>query len=198
MIVLSPEQAMSLFLYGSSTPPKDKLNLNLLYGPVNSHTSVDINDYMDFGPGRFVTAKDFDYVRRFFDDSYFAPKLDAGEYSDVEIREKLGGTGFIRRYQTALTDNINDLTERSFVWESVAFEIKDDAGFVVLENGAKFIKNFGIIPFTNSGDENFDFNGGLLDLPKENFDPFGIGELSQLVLMVCAHHKKLHQQPLIH
>jgi hypothetical protein len=74
VIVLSPQEVMSLYLYGK-IGSQNKLDPNIVDGPGAPQTTVDRNQYMDTGPGRFVTAKDFDYVRNFFEGSYFYDAL---------------------------------------------------------------------------------------------------------------------------
>jgi Ca2+-binding RTX toxin-like protein len=177
MIVLSPQEAMSRYLYGTPNPPANKLDPNLINGPILPNvTSVDVNQFMDGGPGRFVTAKDFDYVRDFFNPPLLSGNLSPGVYNNVEVREFFGGTGFIKRYQTALEDGSDDQIERAFVWQTVAFEIQNDARFIVLADGTRYVENLRIKPYSNSGTENFDFVGGIGNLNPFPYDPYGIGK----------------------
>jgi hypothetical protein len=133
-IVLTPQEAMALYLYGSKSVPTNKLDPNLIELSSEPKTSVDVNQYMDSGPGRFVTAKDFDYVYKFFNPvttpvnprQQLYVDLAPGTYSDVEVAAHFGSRENITRYQTALSDGIDDQAESAFVWQSVAFEIQDD------------------------------------------------------------------------
>jgi hypothetical protein len=183
MILISPQEAVSRYLYGTPNPPSNKLNPSIIDGPTLPNvTTVDVNQFMDDGPGRFLTAKDFDYVRDFFNPPMLSGDLAPGVYNNVEVREFFGGTGSIRRYQTALEDGIPDQTERVFVWQTLAFEIQNDARFIVLADGTRYVENLRVVPFTNPGTpENFDFEGGVGNLNPFPYDPYGIGRKVDIV-----------------
>lgn len=198
MSLPTTEQVMSMYLYGQDTKPDlDALLRGDYLRPANApNTTLQINvsDYMDAGPGRFVGAHMFDVVRLFFElDLSGLPPRDY--YTEKEISDIFRQMGhsvdaLVRIQQTQFSDFIDDYAYRAFVWNTTAFEIKDSdpatraggARFRILADGTKVIEGLEIIPFVNPGDkENFDFHGGdsgaAITNPISRFltDPSGIG-----------------------
>ena len=64
MSLLTAEEVTNLYLYGSKTKPTNLAD-NDLIRPINveaTKTSVDINDYMQNGPGRFASPAFFELL----------------------------------------------------------------------------------------------------------------------------------------
>ncbi|NTG51653.1 hypothetical protein G6M04_30080 [Agrobacterium rhizogenes] len=179
--MLTSKEVTALFLYGTSTKPDDLIDPNLIRDSnVKTPFIVNKDDYMMNGPGRFASPALFEVVQLFF----AAPgiTLAPGTYTESAIRGLLGtNEAIIRQQQWAYSDGIDDFAERVYVWNSVAFEIDDRAQFVVDADGTRHIDDFAIIPYSNTGVENFNFesrdpiaslgNGYL----RDNIDPWNIG-----------------------
>ncbi|WP_167383018.1 calcium-binding protein [Pasteurella oralis] len=151
------------------------------------------------GPGRFVTAADFDILHLFFRpfsnafNAYWGDvvplgELAPGEYTKTQILQKTGyldvngkalnGFAGVKQTLAFYDDGQDDLLERAYIWNTTAFKITDEAIFVVEKNGNRYIKNFAIEPHKK---ENFDFKGGfwsnLANLTLEpQIDPSGVGK----------------------
>jgi Ca2+-binding RTX toxin-like protein len=180
--MLTATEITSLYLFGTKTPPSNLIDDALIRAAgIKTETSVNINEYMTEGPGRFANPAFFDEVKLFFSGAISLPP---GSYSEAEIRPLLGtNQAIIAERSWAYDDGNGDYGERTYIWNSVAFEIDDSARFVVAPNGDRYIENFAVIPYSVSGHENFDFssddpiatagNGSLQD----NVDPSRIGRV---------------------
>ncbi len=180
MSLLTAEEVTNLFLYGQRSTPPDLTADGIVDHPAGTAT-VDINDYMTNGPGRFASPALFDIIKLFFSPTTSA--LPPGRYEEVPFRSVIGTDQvFITQYQWLLDDGGSDYAERTFIWNSVAFEIDDDAVFVIESDGSRYIENFAIRPYSNSGSENFDFEsedlGAIVGntLLEPAIDPNGIGK----------------------
>lgn len=192
------QQVMSMYLYGQDTKPElEALLRGDFIRPKNSpNSTIDINigELMDAGPGRFAGAHMFDVVRLFFElDLSSLPPQDY--YTEKEISDIFRQMGhsvdaLVRIQQTHFSDDKQDYAYRAFVWNTMAFEIKDSdpitrsggAKFRILPDGAKVVEGLEVIPFVNNlNKENFDFNGGdgvaAVTNPVSRLmtDPSGIG-----------------------
>lgn len=185
----------SMYLFGQLEKPNNLLDENLIRPKdlvVDYPVKININEYMTDGAGRFVSAKDFKFLDEFFTKSSTASEnLEAGRYTKSEIIQTLkikfaGVTQSTAEYD----DGKDDLFERAYIWNSVAFMVNDDAVFVIDEDGNRFIENFAIVPFSNDKPglrdengkpmENFDFEGGTTSqiansMIEWKIDPSGIG-----------------------
>jgi hypothetical protein len=138
---------------------------------------VNINDYMDNGPGRFVNAAAFEVMHKFFSMSQDIPPSPPGGYTKAELFVMFGmdggGSAQLKRRaafvdQSAFSDGKNDLLERAYIWQTTGFQIDDRARFFVGANGVRTVTNFGIVQYsaesadkiTPPNTENFDFTGG--------------------------------------
>lgn len=188
-------QITSMYLFGQLEKPNNLLDENLIRPKdlvVDYPVKININEYMTDGAGRFVSAKDFKFLDEFFTKSSTASEnLEAGRYTKSEIIQTLkikfaGVTQSTAEYD----DGKDDLFERAYIWNSVAFMVNDDAVFVIDEDGNRFIENFAIVPFSNDKPglrdengkpmENFDFEGGTTSqiansMIEWKIDPSGIG-----------------------
>jgi len=183
MALLTSKDVTNLYLYGSTVTPTNLADEDLIRPniatPATSAT-VDVNDYMNNGPGRFASSNFFQIVNAFF--SPFSPSIAPGNYTEEEMRNLLGvNEAFITMQQWAYGDGTDDYAERVYIWNTVAFEIDDAANFVVEANGDRHIDDFAIVPFSNSGKENFDFESSdllaILGNPtlESTVDPSGLG-----------------------
>ncbi|BBM04131.1 calcium-binding protein [Microbulbifer sp. GL-2] len=184
MTVLSSEEVTNLYLYGTTNTPSDLANdsYTRTSGAGPTQHSVNINDYMDSGPGRFASPAFFEIVKLFF--SPTTSGLPPGRYkeNDKTFRDMIGTSeAIIKQQQWAYDDGAGDYEDRVYVWNTVAFEIDDNATFVIDANGNRYIENFAVIPFSNTGTENFDFGSddltAILGNPflEKTVDPSGIG-----------------------
>jgi len=115
------EEITNLYLYGSQVKPADVLSGNLIR-PANDNTTikVDINEYMDNGPGRFASPIFFEIVKLFFSDTtVIAP----GDYTELQLRPIVGtNQAYITQQQWAYDDGQDNYAERVYIWNTVAFE----------------------------------------------------------------------------
>jgi len=168
-IGLSAEKVTNLYLYGTPTRPSDLTNEALAQNRTSSaSTSVNVNAYMDTGPGRYANPSIFPVVQQFFDPATsLAPNIDPVSgliipYTEVALARSFGVLESVRLNQAALDNGSDDYAERVYIWNTVAFDIADDTEFWVLADGTREIRNLAVIPFSNTGLENFDFVGGTL------------------------------------
>ena len=96
---------------------------------------VDVNDYMDNGPGRFVSAASFEVIVRFFSMAQGIPPSPPGGYTKNDLFTMFGlaGDGNLKRRAAFITqsdfaDSTDDLLERSYIWESTAFRLTTGPG----------------------------------------------------------------------
>ncbi|WP_179958367.1 calcium-binding protein [Chitinimonas arctica] len=142
---------------------------------------MDINAYMDDGPGRFASPALFSLLIRFFDPSFIDlfSELKPGSYTKAQLAAHYGFDSYgLSIAQSDYDDGKDDYFQRAYVWESGAFKINDEAKFIVDANHNRYIENFAVIP---KGPENFDFESDSLRSKLANFflerniDPSGIG-----------------------
>lgn len=181
MALLTAEEVTNLYLYGSTTRPTNLANSNLIRLPTAQATvSVDVNEYMTSGAGRFASAADFDLVNAFFDPMMFAA-LAPGAYTEDQLAPYVGNRRSVALSQYDYADDNDDYAERVYIWNTVGFEISDRARFIIDTDGSRYIEDFAIIPYTRSGTENFDFESsdGLTSTLNRQLeqivDPSGIG-----------------------
>lgn len=186
MSLSTAEEITNLYLYGVKTKPGNFVDNNLIRSNVvETLITVDINEYMDNGPGRFASPAFFEIVKLFF--SPTSSGLAPGVYTEQQLRPLIGtNQATITQQQWAYDDGQGDYAERTYIWNTVAFEIRDSAQFVIEANGDRYIEDFAIIPFSSneiegSVIENFDFKSDDWiatlgnNLLEERIDPSGIG-----------------------
>lgn len=184
--MISNETITNLFLFGQQSRPSNLVDDSLIRPKEISPSFIDINvnEYMNSGPGRFANPAFFDVIKLFFAGSETLPP---GTYTEQQIRDILGtGQALITQHQWAYSDGTDDYANRTYVWNSVSFEIDDSARFVITESGEKYIEHFAIIPFTPNGAEGFDFesddyvaSAGNSYL-EANIDPSGLGRTAYI------------------
>nr|WP_321483046.1 hypothetical protein [uncultured Cohaesibacter sp.] len=193
MTLPTASEITRLYLYGQTQIPSNLADEALIRSPDAKTTiSVSASEYMSQGAGRFATAALFDIVQLFFSDT---TNLTPGIYSELgtngtlNLRDALGtNQAIVSMQQWAYSDDTDDYAERVYIWNSVAFEIDDNARFVVDSQGNRYIENFAIIPYVDpSHPENFDFESADWvanlgnSLLEPNIDPSGIGRTVEIV-----------------
>ncbi|GAB1542225.1 hypothetical protein NUACC21_48990 [Scytonema sp. NUACC21] len=183
MTQLNRNDITNLYLYGQLSTPSNLIDANLIRPKdAISDVPVDVNDFMKTGAGRFAVGSQFELVQRFFALPQHVPP---GTYTKLQVKDFFG-LAFVERsiawdmQQFNYDDGVNDYLDRVWVYNSMAFQISDDAVFIVEENGEKRIENFAVYPRKNVP-ENFDFETGnpltivanAAVLPR--VDPSGIG-----------------------
>lgn len=217
------ESITSKYLYGTEIPP-DNLLSDSIIRPISDRSTitVDASEFMK-GPGRFVTPDDFLFIKYFFnptdevrDDDrdlnyYFSGKLEPGRYTKKQIFDEFNikdiKKKIVKQIAGFYDDGKDDLVERAYIWNTMAFQINDDAVFVVNEDGSRYIDNFAIIPYQNKkeGDkkerphDNFDFEGGFFSELvnsglKKQIDPSGIGRTVDIYIKGDVNTKKLSSE----
>lgn len=158
MTQLNRNDITNLYLYGDKTTPTNLVDSSLIR-PEDTVTEVlvDVEDFMQTGAGRFAVGSQFELIQRFFDPGLFTPSISSGTYSKNEVANLLGLTSFDwSMQQFNYEDSVDDYIDRTWIYNSMEFQISDYAEFVVEENGDKLIKNFAVYPRTDI-QENFDF-----------------------------------------
>lgn len=182
MAQLNRNNITNLYLYGQLSTPTNLVDANLIRPKdAVSDVLVDVNDFMKTGAGRFAVGSQFELVQRFFVLNQVPP----GTYTKFQVKDFFGRAfeeGFIgwNMQQFNYDDGVNDYLDRVWVYNSMAFQISDDAVFIVKENGEKRIENFAVHP-RKGVPENFDFEtsnpltviANAVVLPS--IDPSGIG-----------------------
>lgn len=122
------------------------------------------------------------------DPDQFVFKIPPGEYTEAQLRTILKtNEAVITQQSWAYSSSDPDYGERVYIWNTVGFEIDDQAKFIVTDSGERYIENFAIIPYTNDGFESFDFKsndliatiGNIFSL-ENNIDPSRIGREVQI------------------
>jgi len=186
MSLPTAEEITNLYLYGSKVKPANILDDSLIQTAIKPSINVDINEYMEDGPGRFASPIFFEVVKLFFSDTTL--NIAPGTYTELQMRQILGtNQAIISQQQWAYDDGQADYVQRVYIWNSVAFEIDDKAQFIVDVNGNRYIENFSIVPWSNNNKENFDFESddwiatlGNKSL-EERVDPSGIGQEVEII-----------------
>ena len=187
-INLSAQAITNLFLYGKKNRPLDLVDSNIPLRTTGVSTSVNVQEYMTSGPGRYATPEKFELIQRFFNEVSIEPQKDtAGNitfYNENDLANLLGvDERIIVINQANIETGSSDYAERVYIWNTTGFEIDEGVTeFWVDENGNRYIDNLVIKPFSSSGSENFDFDGGsfLTNLGngylQDWVDPHRIGE----------------------
>jgi len=158
-LLLTAEEVTNLYLYGTKTKPADLTDEGVVRSANSAsiYTEVDIATYMESGPGRFASPAFFEIIKLFFAPT--SSGLPPGSYTEKQLRPLIGTSqAIITQQQWAYNDEVDDYAERVYIWNTVAFEIDDAALFVITEDGDRYIENFAVRPFSNTGTENFDFD----------------------------------------
>ena len=214
------ESITSLYLYGSETPPDNLASDSIIRPPLKEEElgkiNVDLKEFME-GPGRFVTPGDFSFIKYFFNPDYdeitdsdldpyyyISGKIEPGRYTKKQIFDIFNITSLKEKIESQIAglydDGKDDLIERAYIWNTMAFQINDDAVFVVNKDGTRTIENFAIIPYRNGTKphDNFDFEGGFFSnlvnsYLKSQIDPSGIGRKVNIFIDGDVNKKRLDQ-----
>lgn len=186
MALPTAEEITNLYLYGVSKRPQNLLDPSLSQPRAGVVLSVDVNDYMSNGAGRYADVADFDFIADFFG---WGNNMPPGIYTKDDVFKAFGyrdpvtgkdlKSGAYRENQIYLDSSSSDYAERAYIWGTTGFKVSGDVQFVVNQDGSKELRNFSIEPINQ--DENFDFRGGK-DSQVGNaalnpvIDPSGIGE----------------------
>jgi hypothetical protein len=163
-------QVTNMFLYGRTTRPSDLLDPSILNhrdSVSENKLDVDADEYMEYGPGRFVNSANFDVVTKFFQTADLPP----GTYTKTQLFQRFRITyGGYAVNKIFLGTYASDYAERTHVWGTTELKTVDDAVFVFNADSLREIENFAIVP---DGNENFDFagEGRLQKLTMRRFSP---------------------------
>ncbi len=168
----------NLYLYGQENTPTNLVDSNLIRPEIIiTEVTVDAVEFMEAGAGRFAVGSQFEIIQQFFE----ASSIPSGTYSKNEIANIFGLNRFdwpMQQYNWS--DGADDYIDRVWVYNTMSFQISNDAEFIVEPDGDKLIKNFAKFPRTDI-QENFDLEGGnfltnaLNSIVKPSVDPSGIG-----------------------
>lgn len=115
MALPTAEQVTNMYLYGTVTRPNDLLDPTILKHRTASSKNminVDIVEYMNDGPGRFVNGANFEVVTQFFRSSL----IPTGAYTKNQIFHLLGiNYGGYSINQLYLGTNDTDYAERTYI-----------------------------------------------------------------------------------
>jgi Ca2+-binding RTX toxin-like protein len=174
MALPSYQDIVSRYLWGNANPPSASAKVSDTWirpGSASETVAVNLTEFMSAtGPGRFALGANFDLVENFFNTS--ANFLGIGTVdaqgnrhmtkADIGAYFGLSSYSYVmeqRNYQ----DGYNDYVERSFLYNSMSFSIKDEADFVITTQGYKEIRDFSVVPrsvIDPTYTETFDFTGG--------------------------------------
>lgn len=177
---------MSRFLYGTDTPPEDRLSTSIIHRDPALPVSVDVNEFMTTGAGRFALPV-LSPIVQFLFSSAATGILTEDELEQIadgddvvltkaDIANRYGANFPLNLQQAEFTDGQDDYAERCWVYGNTDFATSDFT-FVFGGDGNNFLQNFAIQP---KSDEDFDFVGtGLSSLlnptAQRLFDPSDIG-----------------------
>lgn len=187
------EEIVSQYLYGQKTLPSDLKSADLIRQKGDGEPiSVDMNEFMTTGGGRFVKVEDFRYVRNFLgghDEAYLknGQRLQAGIYSPDALLKAYNKNpetdGVLPVYQYNLGVFDEDYADRAYVFGSMGFKINDSARFIVHEDGSREIQKIAV----EAVKDNFDYKSDNLAAIITNWitatriDPSGIGRKVPIV-----------------
>jgi Ca2+-binding RTX toxin-like protein len=188
---LNKENITNLYLYGQLNKPENLVDENLIREPDDDNSStaqttvnVDAINLMETGPGRFAVPAQFELVQRFFNPSFNPTPGKYFSLSKSELNNQYFGLRSIswQMRQVNYDDGKDNLTERAYIWNNMAFQISDDSNikFVIESDGTKKIENFRAHPRLDNQD-NFDFTtDGIAGIVANSYlepriDPSGIG-----------------------
>jgi VCBS repeat-containing protein len=192
------QEIVSLYLYGQKTPPgpselKDNrwirnadqptvLNsdgvVSLPFERFGALITIDANEYMTTGAGRFATAEKFDFIKNFLNNK---GDFAVGVYRPVpgsttgRLEDALGTkNATVSQYVMGMYDA--DYTDRAYVSGSTAFTISSGE-FIVNPDGTREIRNLKILPLNDNFDYQSDNPIATVTnvLTKNQIDPSGIG-----------------------
>ena len=184
-------EIVSLYLYGQKTLPTDIKTDTLIRPPGigSAPATVDVNEFMTTGGGRFVKVENFNYVRNFLAAAdYNGKTLPSGTYSVDDLLvaygtpgNPLNGVYAAKQYYLGMGDP--DYIDRAYVFGSSEFEINADARFIVHPNGNREVLNIAVVPRK----DNFDYTSTDLAaqitnwLTVDRIDPSAIGRTVPIV-----------------
>lgn len=185
---LSMEEITALYLFGESSAPNDLTSGAIVNRPgtfedgtVGATITIDAVSYMDDGPGRFSYGSLSGLVGAFMEGAAANQDLKNnvahtvgknGEviFSKADIMNYFISDGVITDKEVAINtkqynyqDGTDDIAKRTYISNSTAFQLVDDAQFVIDADGARHIDNYAFIPRLKSKQypgENFDLTGG--------------------------------------
>ena len=190
MVQVSAKEITNLYLYGQPTTPSNLEDDSLIRDSTvpNTIKEIDTSEFMETGPGRFAVGSQFELVQKFFDPDFAVTSETDTEdktYTKEELAKEFGlsdsyGWSMKQYHFVDSDENNEDYIERSYIWNSMSFQISDSAQFIVTPDGDKFIKDFGVEPRDRkkldkkvTPDENFDFVGGgrIAELSNAYLEP---------------------------
>ena len=171
---------VSRYLFNTDTPPSNLTNESIIRneGQQGDRISVDANEYMTTGGGRFAGVERFNFVRNFLASNDYKGILPAGVYTTSELLVAYGITDnllAVQQYYQGVYDS--DYAQRAYVFGSGNYKINDDALFYVNENGTREISNICVVPVDNDFDyESTNWLASFTNyLTEGEIDPSGIG-----------------------
>ncbi|WP_352596488.1 Ig-like domain-containing protein [Mesorhizobium sp. M0091] len=187
---LTSEEVVSLYLYGTKTPPSFAERLRPAGEQVKLH--VNAPDYMTHGPGRYALVSDTNLAKVIFGGatwegngillvsaSFFFSEFGSGEVTVGQLRNVYGfDNSFFTMPLSQYNIDVNseDYARRTYVWGQSGFILSDDTIIDIVDGGFQ-LKNVQIRPF----DDNFDYESGdhLTQISnyfsKSIVDPYDIG-----------------------
>lgn len=188
----------NLFLYGTKTTPEhyvDRLRSAQEYADlplleINNGTAtvpvlkinIDMKDFMENGPGKYVRAAQFEFVQDFLAGNVALP---VGTYTRLDLRDNHGfsNSDFTVDFQQYELETDNpDYGWRTYIYNSSAFILSDTTQFVVHADGTFSIQNVSV----HALNDNFDFESGDWLTQLANYiqlggvvDPYAIGRRLQ-------------------
>ncbi|PID66803.1 MAG: hypothetical protein CR975_01120, partial [Gammaproteobacteria bacterium] len=191
MLSKTASDILSNYFWGQPTPPQPTdLRDEKFIRPALAETNytVNANQYMNTGAGRYATPDRFKAFRDFFYEDKINPtaaglnSLAPGVYNSAQISTALHGkdifSGALGLSQYTTDVHSADYAERAYVFGSTSFE--PDWGniqFVIHPGGSREIRNLEISP----QEDNFDFSSDSLlakvynEGDRLNMDPSSIG-----------------------
>ncbi len=175
MALPTAEEIINYYLYGQSTKPSD-IETDSIIRPSGAGVTIDlqIEDVMA-GPGRFAIGPVFTLVTRFF--STEGAGLPPGTYTKAQLADIFGLSFFGEVLLQRELDDRNsivgadDYAERTFIFNTTAWQLIDEVRFVVEPGGNRFIENYGVEPSVTNGDlGDFDFQS--IDMLAQAFGSY--------------------------
>ncbi len=198
MAMPTTEEIVSLYLFGQYPPPANLKTEDLIRQPGDGSTrSVDMNEYMTIGGGRFVKVENFAYVRNFLAHNDYDKTLTKNEYTPDELLAAYGKEGElgVQQYFLGMTDA--DYMDRAYVFGSGNFKIADSARFVIDPiTGFRSVFNIAVEPVT----DNFDYISGSWPaiitnwMTESRIDPSGIGRTVTIKFTGSNSDKKFYTE----
>jgi hypothetical protein len=164
MTLPTASEVSNMYLYGQIDTPNNLVDSNLIRsqqpGGLQPEMHINVTEYMKDGGGRFALGSQFQLVQNLFNldlNDLPPPKFDNQGNLIGYAKAEFAAHFSLDRYwidykQFEYEDSIDDIGERTYIYNSSGFKLIDNIRFVVNPTGGHYIEHFAVTK-QNSSDE---------------------------------------------